>query len=58
VLGLPPVWYKSGPYRSRAVMAPRDVLRDFGVESLSVIAISSAYPIVARAKAVAMRHGR
>jgi nitrile hydratase len=32
VLGLPPVWYKSGPYRSRAVMAPRDVLRDFGVE--------------------------
>jgi len=32
VLGLPPVWYKSGPYRSRAVMDPRSVLRDFGVE--------------------------
>jgi nitrile hydratase subunit alpha len=31
VLGLPPVWYKSGPYRSRAVMDPRGVLRDFGV---------------------------
>src|ERR1700738_2503525 len=32
VLGLPPVWYKSGPYRSRAVMDPRGVLRDFGIE--------------------------
>jgi nitrile hydratase len=32
VLGLPPVWYKSAPYRSRAVMEPRSVLRDFGVE--------------------------
>jgi nitrile hydratase len=32
VLGLPPVWYKSGPYRSRAVIDPRGVLRDFGVE--------------------------
>jgi nitrile hydratase len=32
VLGLPPVWYKSAPYRSRAVMDPRGVLRDFGVE--------------------------
>src|ERR1700735_466824 len=32
VLGLPPVWYKSGPYRSRAVMDPRGVLREFGVE--------------------------
>jgi nitrile hydratase subunit alpha len=31
VLGLPPVWYKSGPYRSRAVMDPRGVLRDFGI---------------------------
>jgi len=28
VLGLPPVWYKSGPYRSRAVMDPRGVLRE------------------------------
>ena len=32
VLGLPPVWYKSAPYRSRAVMDPRGVLRDFDVE--------------------------
>lgn len=32
VLGLPPVWYKSPPYRSRAVRDPRGVLRDFGVE--------------------------
>ena len=31
VLGLPPVWYKSGPYRSRAVIDPRGVLADFGV---------------------------
>jgi nitrile hydratase len=31
VLGLPPVWYKSAPYRSRAVMDPRGVLSDFGV---------------------------
>jgi nitrile hydratase subunit alpha len=32
VLGLPPVWYKSPAYRSRAVADPRGVLRDFGVE--------------------------
>jgi len=32
VLGLPPVWYKSAPYRSRAVSDPRGVLRDFGLE--------------------------
>ena len=31
VLGLPPVWYKSAPYRSRAVSDPRGVLREFGV---------------------------
>ena len=31
VLGLPPVWYKSAPYRSRAVAEPRAVLADFGV---------------------------
>jgi nitrile hydratase len=31
VLGLPPVWYKSAPYRSRAVIDPRGILRDFGV---------------------------
>lgn len=32
VLGLPPVWYKSAPYRSRAVIEPRAVLSEFGVE--------------------------
>jgi nitrile hydratase len=32
VLGLPPVWYKSAPYRSRAVADPRGVLREFGVD--------------------------
>jgi nitrile hydratase subunit alpha len=32
VLGLPPVWYKSAPYRSRAVKDPRGVLADFGVK--------------------------
>ncbi len=30
-LGLPPVWYKSAPYRSRAAIDPRGVLREFGV---------------------------
>lgn len=32
VLGLPPVWYKSAPYRSRAVSDPRAVLQEFGTE--------------------------
>src|SRR5262249_57295696 len=32
VLGLPPVWYKSAPYRSRAVIDPRGVLAEFGVK--------------------------
>ncbi len=31
VLGLPPVWYKSAPYRARAVLDPRGVLAEFGV---------------------------
>ena len=31
VLGIPPVWYKSAPYRSRTVIDPRGVLSDFGV---------------------------
>ena len=31
VLGLPPTWYKSAPYRSRAIKDPRGVLADFGV---------------------------
>ena len=39
VLGLPPVWYKSPPYRARAVLDPRGVLAEFGVtlpESVSI----------------------
>ncbi len=32
VLGLPPTWYKSAPYRSRAVIDPRGVMREFGAE--------------------------
>jgi nitrile hydratase len=32
VLGLPPVWYKSAPYRSRAVIEPRLVLKEFGID--------------------------
>ena len=39
VLGLPPTWYKSAPYRSRAVKDPRGVLAEFGVtlpESTSI----------------------
>jgi nitrile hydratase subunit alpha len=32
VLGLPPVWYKSAPYRARAVASPRGVLKEFGTE--------------------------
>ena len=32
VLGLPPVWYKDAPYRSRIVIDPRSVLREFGLD--------------------------
>jgi nitrile hydratase len=32
VLGLPPTWYKSAPYRARAVKDPRAVLKEFGIE--------------------------
>jgi len=39
VLGLPPNWYKSSPYRSRAVMDPRGVLREFGVELNSEVEV-------------------
>ena len=39
VLGLPPTWYKSAPYRSRVVKDPRGVLRDFGVELPDATAI-------------------
>ena len=33
VLGLPPVWYKSAPYRSRTVIDPRGILREFGTRT-------------------------
>jgi nitrile hydratase len=39
VLGLPPVWYKSAPYRSRAVMDPRGVLKEFGVALAPGVAV-------------------
>jgi len=39
VLGLPPVWYKSPPYRARAVAEPRAVLREFGLELGDDVAI-------------------
>jgi nitrile hydratase len=39
VLGLPPVWYKSAPYRSRAVIDPRGVLAEFGVTLPEAVAI-------------------
>jgi nitrile hydratase len=35
VLGLPPTWYKSAPYRARVVAEPRAVLREFGLELAS-----------------------
>ena len=39
ILGLPPTWYKSAPYRSRVVRDPRGVLRDFGVGLPESVAI-------------------
>ncbi len=39
VLGLPPVWYKSAPYRSRVVREPRAVLEEFGVKLPETTAI-------------------
>jgi nitrile hydratase subunit alpha len=39
VLGLPPVWYKSSPYRSRAVIDPRGVLAEFGTVLAEDVAI-------------------
>ena len=39
VLGLPPTWYKSAPYRARAVKDPRGVLADFGVQLPESMAI-------------------
>ena len=39
VLGLPPTWYKSAPFRSRAVKNPRGVLADFGVQLPASVSI-------------------
>ena len=39
VLGLPPVWYKSAPYRSRAVIDPRGILREFGTHLLDDVEV-------------------
>jgi nitrile hydratase len=39
VLGLPPVWYKAAPYRSKAVIDPRGVLNDFGIPLPEVTSI-------------------
>jgi nitrile hydratase len=39
VLGLPPAWYKSGPYRSRVVIDPRGVLRELGTELASDVEV-------------------
>jgi nitrile hydratase len=39
VLGLPPVWYKSPAYRSRVVIEPRQVLREFGLEIDPVVEV-------------------
>jgi nitrile hydratase subunit alpha len=39
VLGLPPAWYKSAPYRSRAVSEPRSVLNEFGTDLPSEVSI-------------------
>jgi nitrile hydratase len=39
VLGLPPVWYKSAPYRSRAVIDPRGVLREFGLDLAEAVEV-------------------
>ena len=39
ILGLPPVWYKSAAYRSAAVIDPRGVLREFGLELPEEVAI-------------------
>ena len=42
VLGLPPVWYKSGPYRARTVIDPRGVLREFGVDLVELDKLAAA----------------
>jgi len=45
VLGLPPVWYKSAPYRSRAVIEPRAVLAEFGFSPDEIAALRAARAI-------------
>jgi nitrile hydratase len=40
VLGLPPVWYKSAPYRSRMVSEPRAVLEEFGLRLPTEVAVN------------------
>jgi nitrile hydratase len=42
VLGLPPVWYKAAPYRSRAVIDPRGVLRELGLELPADVEVRAA----------------
>lgn len=39
LLGLPPRWYKSGPYRARAVIDPRGLLREFGLDLASDVEV-------------------
>ncbi len=39
VLGLPPVWYKSDPYRSRAVIDPRGILKEFGTHVAEAVEV-------------------
>jgi nitrile hydratase len=39
LLGLPPAWYKSRAYRSRAVREPRAVLREFGLELADTVSV-------------------
>ncbi len=64
MLGLPPVWYKAAPYRSRAVKDPRGVLADFGVSLPKETEIRvwdfdrrDAFPCVADAARQAPRAG-
>ena len=62
LLGLPPVWYKSAAYRSRAVMDPRSVLADFGVSVPQSTRIrvwdSTAEAALPRDPDASRRHGR
>ena len=39
ILGLPPRWYKSNPYRARAVKEPRNILREFGTEMPDTVTV-------------------